>query len=236
MVEKRLVEKTVDEIINYIITNDIQPRQKLPTENELGKRLGVGRSTVREAIKALIGRNILEARQGAGTFVVEHRLGISQDPLGLLFIKDKRKLTEDLVEVRMMIEPRTAALAAMTASEKDIAEMQTLASEIEELVYERKDHTQKDIELHMKIAESSGNIVLPSLLPVIQQAIRLFINMPNQKLRTETIQGHRAIVDAIASHNSVAASDAMTLHIVYHRNNITKSLGELFPDHPPSSI
>jgi DNA-binding FadR family transcriptional regulator len=220
--EKPLVEITIDRLIDYIIKNDIQPGQKLPNEFELAGLLHVGRSTVREAVKSLAGRNILEVRQGAGTFIVERGLGVSADPLGLTFIKDKRKLIGDLLEVRMMIEPRIAALAAMAASDDDVAAMRVLAGEVEELIYAGEDHAQKDIALHMKIAESSGNIVLPNLLPVIQQAILLFVNVTNRQLRTETIETHRAIVDAIEARNPVAASDAMTLHIVYNRRNISK--------------
>jgi GntR family transcriptional repressor for pyruvate dehydrogenase complex len=76
----------------------------------------------------------------------------------------------------------------------------------------------------MKIAESSGNIVVPNLLPVIQQAIALFVNATNHVLRSETIETHRGIIDTIEARNPITASDAMTLHIMYNR----MALGKLF--------
>ncbi|MDR3284449.1 MAG: FadR family transcriptional regulator [Treponema sp.] len=220
MKTKPLVESTIERLIDYIIKNDLEPLQKLPTELELASLLSVGRSTVREAVKALVGRNILEVRQGAGTFMARQRLGVSTDPLGLTFVKNKRKLIKDLLEVRMMIEPRIAALAALAATQEDITVIHALRKEIEELISSGEDHTQKDIEFHMKIAESSNNIVLPTLTPAIQQAISLFVDVTNRTLRTETIETHRAISDAIEAHNPIAAHDAMTLHIVYNRTHI----------------
>jgi DNA-binding FadR family transcriptional regulator len=222
MEEKPLVEIATDGIMDYISKHDFEARYKLPNEFELAKLLNVGRSTVREAVKALVSRNILEVRQGAGTFIAGERIGVSPDPLGFTFIKDKRKLIEDLMEVRMMIEPRIASLAAAAATPDDVSVMRRLHYEIEALINANADHTQKDIELHMKIAKSSGNIVVPNLLPVIQQAIALFVNATNRILRTETIETHRGIIDAIEIRNPVAASDAMTLHIMYNRMAIRK--------------
>jgi DNA-binding FadR family transcriptional regulator len=223
---KLLVETAAEQLIFYIIDNDLPSKAKLPNEFMLSKILNVGRSTIREAVKILVSRNILEVRQGAGTFIVERRLGVSSDPLGLLFIKDKRKLINDLLEVRMMIEPRISSLAALAASDEDIAIMQSLAQQVEDLILSNQDHAQVDIDLHMKIAESSGNIVLPNLLPVIQQAVALFSNITHPRLQKDTIESHRAIVSAINARNPVAASDAMTLHIIYIRNNINFLLSQ----------
>jgi DNA-binding FadR family transcriptional regulator len=220
MEQPKLVETVAEQLISHIIDNDLPPKAKLPNEFMLSKMLNVGRSTSREAVKVLVSRNILEVKQGAGTFIVERKLGVSSDPLGLMFIKDKRKLLGDLLEVRMMIEPRISSLAALAASDEDIATIQLLAQQVENLILSDQDHAQVDIDLHMKIAESSGNSVLPNLLPVIQQAIALFSNITHPKLRTATIESHQAIVSAISSRNPIAASDAMTLHIIYIRNDI----------------
>ncbi|GMO55406.1 MAG: FadR/GntR family transcriptional regulator [Treponemataceae bacterium] len=217
-----LVTITIERLIRYIRDNDLQAGKKLPNEFDLADLLQVGRSTLREAVKALVSRNILEVRQGAGTFVAHGKIGISCDPLGLIFIKDKRKLANDLMEIRMMIEPQIAAMAAVSAREDDVAELQTIAQEIEWLIHIDKDHTECDIAFHRKIAESSGNLVVPNLLPIIQQGITLFVDMTNRSLLTETIETHRDILEAIAEKKSQAASDAMTLHLVYNRARLDK--------------
>jgi DNA-binding FadR family transcriptional regulator len=213
-------------LIKYIIDNDLQPTTKLPNEYELADLLQVGRSTVREAVKALASRHILDVRQGAGTFVAHGKIGISPDPLGFTFIKDKQKLVKDLTEIRMMIEPKVAQMSALQATEKDVEEMRELVDEIEWLIHTNKNYTEQDIAFHRKIAESSGNVVVPNLMPVIQQGIILFMDMTNRTLRQETIETHRAILEAIADKNPLAASDAMTLHIVFNRSRLREMEAE----------
>ena len=219
---KVLPKQIANKIIEYIVRNDLPTGEKLPNEFELAELLNVGRSTVREAVKSLTTRNILEVRQGAGTFVSNGRLGVFDDPLGFAFIKDKHKLIMDLLEVRIIIEPRIAAMAAFAATKEDIAELQHLCKEVERLIAQEENHMIADIALHTKLAESSGNIVVPNLLPIIQNAISLFVTLTNQGLRQETIENHRMIVDAIAARDANAASEAMLLHLIYNRNVIRK--------------
>jgi GntR family transcriptional repressor for pyruvate dehydrogenase complex len=213
-----LVETTAEHLVKYIIDNDLKPCSKLPNEYELAKDLSIGRSTVREAIKLLAGRNILEVRQGAGTFLVADRIGIPDDPLGFIFIRDKKQLIKDLMEVRMMIEPRIASLAAASASDEDIDEIRRLCNEMDELINEGKNYSPKDVAFHAKIAMSSGNSVIPRLLPILQEAIPLFANTSANRLTSVTMETHHDILRAIEAHDPIAASDAMTLHLIHNRN------------------
>lgn len=219
---KPLAETTADQLVAYIIDNELNTGDKLPNEFELARLLGVGRSTLREAVRALASRNVLEVRQGAGTFVAQHQVGVAEDPLGFTFIRDKRKLIMDLLEIRMALEPRIAAMAALEATPEDIAEMRRLCLEVEELIAAGENHIQPDIAFHTKIAESSHNLVVPNLMPIIQNAISLFVNTTNRQLREETIETHRMILEAIEAKDPLAASDAMYTHILYNRNSIRK--------------
>lgn len=216
---KPLGEQTSERIIQLIIENDWKSGDKLPNEYELANMLNVGRSTIREAIKALVSRNILEIRRGAGTFISQ-KGGIADDPLGLTFVKDKFKLALDLLEVRFMIEPSIASIAAVKATEDEIQQMSVLCDEIEKLILNNEPYLDKDIEFHTAIAKSSKNLVMVNLIPIINSSITIFIDITNQKLRNETIETHREILNAIKSHNSNAAHDAMLLHLVYNRRNI----------------
>ena len=88
---KPLPQLVSEEIEKLIVLGEFKPGDRLPSEYELAQRLGVGRSTVREATKALVSRNILEVHRGNGTFVCE-QTGLVQDPLGLRFQPDKKRL------------------------------------------------------------------------------------------------------------------------------------------------
>ena len=122
---KLLAEQVQEQIYQYILDTPIAVGAKLPNEFELGDRFGVGRSTIREAVKILVSRNILEIRRGCGTFVCENP-GVVDDPLGFAFVDDKKRLGLDLCEVRMIIEPEIAALAAERAVPEEIEELQRI--------------------------------------------------------------------------------------------------------------
>lgn len=221
---KSLGELTSERIIQLIIDNDWNAGDKLPNEYELADKLNVGRSTIREAIKALVSRNVLEIRRGAGTYISK-KGGIADDPLGLTFVKDKFKLALDLLEVRFMIEPEIASIAAMKATEEEIDQMSTLCDEIDELILKNEPYLEKDIEFHTAIAKSSKNSVIVNLIPIINSSIAIFIDITNQKLRKETMETHRDILNAIKEHDSNSARDAMLLHLVYNRRNIKSIIG-----------
>ena len=120
-----LAEQVAQRIKDYILEEKLKSGDKLPTETALAREMGVARSTVREAIKRLESQNILTVRHGAGSFVTDQP-GLADDPLGLDFIEDKERLAFDLLEVRNIIEPAIAALAARHATPEDIAEMESL--------------------------------------------------------------------------------------------------------------
>ena len=218
--DKPLSSKLSEELLNYIRSENLKPGDRLPNESILAKKMGVGRSSIREAMKLLASRNIVTIRQGSGTYISQTP-GMVDDPLGFSFIADKQKLAQDSLEVRFLLEPAIASLAAQNASEEDIALLRRLCQEVEDLVQLGQDHTQKDIEFHTAITLSSKNVVVPRLIPVINSAIPLLIELTGNTLKQETIDTHRALTDAIAAHNAAAAHDAMYLHLVYNRARMT---------------
>lgn len=220
---KPLGEVTSEKIIKLIVDHNLKIGDKLPNEYELADKLGVGRSTIREAIKALVSRNILEIKRGSGTFI---KCGVADDPLGLIFVKDKLKLAVDLLEIRFMIEPKIASLAAINATKEDIEEMSKLCDEVEELILNGIPHMEKDIEFHTAIARSSKNLVTTNLVPIINKSISVFIDITNTQLKNETIETHREILNAIKNKNANEAHDAMLLHLAYNRRNINRIVAE----------
>lgn len=213
-------EKISDRIVQIIVEKNLHAGDKLPNEYELALLLGVGRSTIREAIKALVSRNVLQVRRGAGTYISE-KMGVADDPLGLTFYKNKQKLAMDLLEIRFMIEPNIASLAAANAKAEEIAQMQALCREVEQLIINGKNHMAKDVELHTCIAGSSKNRVMPNLIPIINRGIALSFDLTHSELLQETIETHREIVQAIAAHDCHGAYDAMLLHLAYNRRYIS---------------
>ncbi|MFR1833216.1 MAG: FadR/GntR family transcriptional regulator [Lachnospiraceae bacterium] len=214
-----LAERVADRIGELIITNDIQRGEKLPNEFELAESLNVGRGTIREAVKLLVSRNILEIRRGKGTFVAQEP-GVADDPYGLRFYEDKEKLMKDLIQIRFMLEPQIAELAAHNASEENIKEMRRLNQEISELIRNGQRYIEKDIELHSCWAKSTQNEIIPHLLPAIHRAIALFFETTDKKEWLASTRAHEKIITAIEQHDQKAARAAMIEHLSFTKEKL----------------
>ena len=211
-----LSEKVAAAISKYIIKNNLKDGEHLPNEGILSKNLGVGRSTIREAIKILESRNIVKVKRGCGTFVTDMP-GVTNDPLGLAFMEDRRKLVFDLLETRYIIEPPLAALATERATSEEIAEMEILVKEIECLIHEHKNYAEKDIAFHTLIMKSSKNNVMAALTPILNKSVWLFLQITKNELLQQTINTHRMILDAINRGDKKAASEASKQHLDYNQ-------------------
>ncbi len=225
MENKPLPEQTADKIIQYIIDNNLQVDDKIPNEFELGAILGVGRSTVREAVRILVSRNVLVIRRGAGTYIANNT-GVSDDPLGLAFTKDKYKLAKDLFQVRIILEPEIAAMAANMATERDIEVIKKQCDKVENMIKNGEDHMMEDVKFHQAIARCTGNAVIEKLIPIINTSVAVFANITARRLKDETITTHRAIANAIAEHNPTDAKHAMTMHMLYNKNKINEIIAQ----------
>ena len=179
MDKKLLGDRIEDGLMRYILEEPVEVGQKIPNEFDLARRFGVGRSTIREAVKGLVSKGILEVRRGSGTYVVSTCLP-DNDPLGLSKLQDKYKLALELFDVRLMLEPEIAAQAAEYATEGE-------------------DHIPKDIEFHTCIARCSRNRVVEMLVPIINTAVMTFANLTHRMLMNEAILGEPFVALLIAT-------------------------------------
>ncbi len=210
--KKTLAEQTADRLIDRIISREFEKGQQLPNEFLLAERLDVGRGTIREAIKILASRHIVEIRRGYGTFIAQNP-GQIDDPLGLTFMKNKKKLAADLYEMRLMIEPQVAALAARRATEQGLQSIMDAAKAIESSISAGLTWTEEDIAFHERIAEASDNQLASSLIPIIHSAVKVFAQLYGKPLTETTIETHREILQAIREHNPEKAEQAMIRHL-----------------------
>lgn len=208
-----------DDLMAYILNTPIAIGEKIPNEFELGEMFQAGRSTIREAVKSLVTKGVLEVRRGDGTYVKSHRT-LAEDPLGLSQLDDRFKLALELFDVRLILEPEIAASAAEQATPEDKAKLKALCDEVERAYLAGEDHIPKDIEFHTCIAHCSQNRVMEMLLPVINTAVMTFANLTHRTLMQETIQTHRAVTEAILEGDSVGARCAMVMHLTYNRQEI----------------
>lgn len=214
---RTLAEVAAGQMIDLIRQNRYAPGDKLPTEVELAELLGVGRNTVREAVRILVSRNIVTVRQGSGIFISEKQ-GVADDPFGFSMVENRRKLTRDLIQIRTILEPPIAALAAQNATEEEVETLGRILVEIEELMEKREDYSGKDVEFHEQIANCSHNSVMSNLVPVIGNGVAVFAKEVQSTEYRQTLISHRAIYEAIRDRRAVEAQQAMYFHLLYNEN------------------
>ncbi|MFR5601982.1 MAG: FadR/GntR family transcriptional regulator [Lachnospiraceae bacterium] len=217
MEKQTLGEVAAQTLMEMIKEKGYQAGDKLPTEAELSERLGVGRNTVREALRILMSRNLVTIRQGSGTFISEKN-GVADDPLGFAMVDDRRGLTRDLLQVRVMIEPELAALAAQNGTSEEIEELAVILKEMETLIREHLDYREQDSKFHEQIAICSHNMVMTTLIPVITRGVLVFADSVQETEYEQTLVSHRKIYEAIAARRPVEARQAMQFHLMYNEN------------------
>lgn len=218
-----LPQIAADQIIAYIKENQLQPGDKLPTEFKLAELLQVGRGTVREAIGSLISRNVLEVRQGSGTFV-SSKSGIAEDPLGLALEEEDTALALDMIDVRLMLEPEIAFLAAMNASAEQVEALQAQCDLVERLIRQGLPYTQEDAMFHQMLGECCQNVVIRKLVGVITSSVDLNIDVTKDRYKMKTITYHRKITEAVRRQDPYGAKYHMTTHLNVVRTGIMEEM------------
>ena len=218
-----LVDAAMDEIIQLILDRDMKEGDRLPNEYELAQQLGVGRSTLREATRRLVSRNILQVRQGAGTFVSEKH-GVPEDPLGLTFMGDDPGLALELLDIRLMLEPEICAQVARIATAEQMEQLRAYCDETTRLIESGQDYSEADKQFHQYLAECSGNRVLRNLIPVITSSINVSISATKDEHRENTSIHHRNIVEAILRRDAAGARYNMLAHLNTNRESLLQHM------------
>jgi len=213
-IERRKVYEQVSERLSAQIGTTLQPGDALPSERELAERYGVGRSSVREALRMLESRGLIESR-GSGTFVIAPWRNPFQEPLSLVVAGEDVDRTQ-LFEVRRMLEAEAAALAAKRRSLGDLELMHEATDEMEAAIDSADAYVAADIRYHLVIAEATGNRLLLHLMQAIRERLtEMFgtvFKFPGGPERS--VAQHRLITQAIAAEDAERARQAMTEHIL----------------------
>ena len=207
--------RLAEQITVMLSQGRFQPGDKLPGEPELSRELMVSRTTLREAIRILTTRGILEVQRGVGTFVTrsEH---IHAD-YDLLKIQDTRVSLKDLYEIRLLFEPQAAYYACLRASEEELAAILRYGQELETIVLARDPRWDEyEQQFHNSIAAAAHNQFITSLFPSLNRAIRQGVILANESslIAEHTLADHRRIMEYIGERNPVGAKAAMHLHML----------------------
>ncbi|MFE9428838.1 FadR/GntR family transcriptional regulator [Kitasatospora sp. NPDC006697] len=210
-----VTDEAIEKIKVMILSGRLKPGDRLPKEPDLAAQLGLSRNSLREAVKALSLLNVLDVRQGDGTYVSSLEPGLLMEALTFLLDLHQDGSVVELFQVRALLESAAAGLAAQRATEEELARMAELLDglgpdpTVEELVA-------NDLEFHQLIARASGNTVLASLLDSLAQRTaraRIWRGVTQAQAVERTMAEHRGLLDALAAHDVETAKARATVHV-----------------------
>jgi GntR family transcriptional repressor for pyruvate dehydrogenase complex len=209
-----LPDQIAARVISLIGERHLKPGDRLPPERELAQAMGVSRSSLREALRALSLLGVTEMRHGDGTYLTALDPDALMRPFGLVLALSDGQMQE-LFEARRVIEPELAALAAGRADEETLEALRRCADESAAAVADEEAFMRADLELHSLIARAASNSILWHVIGSISGmgiASRRRTN-PLPGLREQSAEDHRAIVAAIEARDPSAAAAAMLRHL-----------------------
>jgi DNA-binding FadR family transcriptional regulator len=209
----------------------VKPGELLPSETELSQRLGVSRTALREAIKVLAGKGLIESRPKTGTRVRPRESWNFLDPDVLTWAFDgaaAEQYVDELYELRRVIEPAAAAFAADRANPADIARMEAAFEGMTAAGDNGEAYFVPDMTFHLSILRATGNELLRSLGSVVEVAlaisIRLSIASASPKGHKHSLPLHGAVLKAIRRHDAAGAREAMMLLIDISKRDLAAGL------------
>ena len=224
----RLYEQIVQQIEGSILNGELSAGCQLPAERDLAKQFGVSRTAVREAIKALQEKGLVDAFPGRGTFVTNGTSNSMRRSLDRIIRGGETDGWAYLAEVREILEPEIAALAAVRATDQDLATMKDAVAIMDQAGRDSDAYIEADLDFHLALAEAAANPIVLSLIDSIVGLLR------EQRLRIYGIGGgpergqchHKRILDAIESHDPKEARAAMQAHLLQVREDSRNTPGD----------
>jgi GntR family transcriptional repressor for pyruvate dehydrogenase complex len=211
----RLYEQIVQQVEDAILKGQLKPGDQLPAERDLAHSFGVSRTAVREAVKTLREKGLVEAYSGRGTFVTNGTSHTIRQSLDLMIRINPLEGSANLAELRLVLEPEIAALAATRIEEQLLSTMREAVDEMDRSLRDPDAYVEADLDFHLALAEAVGNPMILSLLDSIVGLLR------EQRSRIFNVDGgpergqfhHKRILAAVEQGNPEAAREAMRAHL-----------------------
>jgi GntR family transcriptional regulator, transcriptional repressor for pyruvate dehydrogenase complex len=227
----RLYEQIVQQIEESIVKGDLKAGDQLPAERDLAQRFGVSRTAVREAVKALREKGLVEAYSGRGTFITDGTTQAVRQSLDLMVKIGQPEGSTHLAEVRAILEPEIAALAAVRIQEPELSTMREAVVAMDRAGQDPETYIEADLDFHLALAEGAANPLILSLLDSIVGLLR------EQRLRIFKVPGgpergqihHKRILDAVERHDAEKAREAMRAHLSQVRDDSQTSAAKRAP-------
>jgi GntR family transcriptional repressor for pyruvate dehydrogenase complex len=222
----KVYEQIAEQIERRILSGELTSGDRLPTERQLAEQFHVSRTAVREAMKSLAQKGLVDMRPGRGTIVIDGTSQAMQHSLGLMLKVGQAGISDNLVEVREILEPEIAARAALRASEEHIAALHEAIRVMDESLDDVEAFIAADNAFHQVLAQGTQNVLI---LALVNSIVSL---LSEQRKQIFSVSGgpergqvhHKVILDAIERHDAKGAREAMRAHLQQVRSDVGDAL------------
>lgn len=212
--QKRIYEEITTRLQTLVQNDGLKPGDRLPPERQLASMFGVSRNSVREAIKSLEQHGMLVSRPGAGTYIAEKSTANLATALGDAFARERHRL-DDIFELRILLEPQIAHLAAQRITQPDLEELRKLIGEFQKNLQDGLPVYYLDEAFHDAVTAATGN---QSIIMLMDQMHDLLGESRDDALQSparnaKSLEDHMKILSALHMHDPDRAREAMTEHL-----------------------
>lgn len=209
-----LYEQIANRIEIRITSRDYRSGSRLPSEQKLCEEFGVSRTILREALKLLKERGLIETRTGSGAYATRPEAHNISEVVSRIISLDRINY-EDVFDVRIILEVESAALAAENATQEQLDAIRTVLDELHSTDLTNEERAEKDFEYHFLIAKASGNPLLALMVEAMGGICRSIIEKTNLIIGStaDSNMRHTNIFNAILVHSSSAAREAAKDHL-----------------------
>jgi GntR family transcriptional regulator, transcriptional repressor for pyruvate dehydrogenase complex len=220
-----LTTQVARRLVEYILSGQVEPGDRMPSERQLAEAFGVGRSAMREALKGLTLIGLLDVRQGDGTYLKKADSALLSQVIewGMLLGEQR---TMDLVEARQHIEPVIAGLAARRRTEADLAELRRLLLRMERSGDDHEAFVDADVAFHQRLADAAGNSVLKDIHSGVQALSRAWIHrvISSAESSLPSYREHVPVYVAVERGDPAAAAAEMERHMTSAAERLRRAL------------
>ena len=210
-----MTDEAILRIKAMLMSGELKPGDRLPPEKELGDKLGLSRSSLREAVKALELIRVLDVRRGDGTYVTSLEPRLLLEAMSFVVDLHQDASVLEILEVRRILEPAAAAAAVLRATADDVRVLEEMLATVQETT-SVEDLVAHDVTFHGYISQLSGNTYLSSLLDTLSSSTlraRIWRGLTEKNAVAQTLAEHRGIVNAIAAGDPELTRSLLTVHI-----------------------
>jgi GntR family transcriptional repressor for pyruvate dehydrogenase complex len=222
------------EMVSHLIRGDWSEGERIPTERELCQQLGVGRASLREALKALEIMGMIEVRPGDGTFVCQRSEFLSR-PLLWAIAGSVSTEAQELIEARRLIEVELAGFAAERATAEDLKEIGNHMDRMETSLNDVVAFQESDVNFHLALAQAAHNQILQNALQLIRNLMQQWIRetLTHPGVNEEALDQHKQIFLAVAKRNPQRAKAAIRQHLDSMARYLQETRTQVLADDSP---